>query len=157
MDKQFKIVTRHGETKSLFYVVNLDSDEIVYTGKTRQEAEDFINNHPRTNKPFNQIKIRARRWFNVRNGSTYHSVIVFVDGQFVGHCPYAYGYGENYLASALSLLQEGGWYNEKKNHLNLPSGIRPDSYDFMCDMRDLKDKFDIEVNQVNRKKELAFI
>lgn len=60
------------------------------------------------------VTVCGRRWFNARPGNTYHSVVVWVDGELVGVAPFEYGYGEQYLETARALLgdwlpAESGW------------------------------------------------
>ncbi len=50
------------------------------------------------------ITILGRRWFERVNGNTYHSVKVYVDGVLVGAVPFQYGYGDQYMQSASSIL-----------------------------------------------------
>jgi hypothetical protein len=52
------------------------------------------------------ILVQGRRWFDSINGNTYHSVSVEVDGEVVGVVPFAYGYDDQYLETALELLIE---------------------------------------------------
>lgn len=55
-------------------------------------------------------RIEARRWFSSTNGSTYHSVRLYIwsknlkDFVLMGHVPFRYGYGEAYYITAAGLL-----------------------------------------------------
>lgn len=98
------------------------------------------------------IKIRARKWFQKTYGNTYHSCKVFVDNNLIGHCPFTYGYGDQYMQTAHKLLQEAGYYPKTGNHLY--SGADKDYYEFQMDIRNNRDKFDIEAIDVFRKKDL---
>ena len=49
------------------------------------------------------IHVNARRW-NDRDGNTYHSVSVMVDGEHVGTAPFTYGYGDHFTHTAGVLL-----------------------------------------------------
>ena len=51
----------------------------------------------------------ARRWFNEWTGNTYHSVRIIVDGEEVFHCPYAYGYDQQYEQTAADWLEKNGF------------------------------------------------
>lgn len=52
------------------------------------------------------IEVYGRRWF--QRGNTYHSVHVYLDGKHALHVPYEYGYGSQYLQTAMDGLQERG-------------------------------------------------
>lgn len=54
------------------------------------------------------IHIDGRRWFQKTYGNTYHSVRIFKDGQLIAHVPYEYGYGEQFLQTALDWLRANG-------------------------------------------------
>ena len=89
------------------------------------------------------IVIEARRWFERTNGNTYHSVRVYVNGERVGHEPFAYGYGEQYLQTALHILQDAGvylhpftWAQFKHDMHNHPSNFVVTCADVGC-KRDL--------------------
>lgn len=53
---------------------------------------------------YKNITIIGRRWFDRKYGNTYHSVSVWVDGEFIGKNPYEYGYGDHYIQSAFVIL-----------------------------------------------------
>lgn len=99
-----------------------------------------------------KITIIAKRWFQKTYGNTYHSCRVLVDGAEIGYCPYTYGYGEQYLDTALALLQSAGIV--PKTDERLASGISKDIYDFRMDMRDNRDKYEVFCTDVNRKRDL---
>jgi hypothetical protein len=98
------------------------------------------------------ITINARRWFDRKNGNTYHSVEVHANGQFVGDEPFAYGYDDAYLQTAHEILQKAGIYKKTKERLK--SGMGKDLHDFMMDMREHRSKFTKSVSDVSRKKDL---
>jgi hypothetical protein len=52
------------------------------------------------------LTIIGRRWFNKRTGNTYHSATIIVDGEPVERVEYTYGYGDQYLDSAMNKLVE---------------------------------------------------
>jgi hypothetical protein len=54
------------------------------------------------------LHIEGRRWFQKTYGNTYHSVRIFKDGKEIAYLPYQYGYGEQYLQTALEWLQANG-------------------------------------------------
>jgi hypothetical protein len=60
------------------------------------------------------LHIEGRRWFQKTYGNTYHSVRIWQDGKQIAYLPYQYGYGEQWLQTALdwmranNLLPNGG-------------------------------------------------
>ncbi len=55
------------------------------------------------------IHIEGRRWFQKTWGNTYHSVRIFIDGQQAAYLPYQYGYGDQFLQTALDWLKANGY------------------------------------------------
>ena len=49
----------------------------------------------------------GRRWSG-KNGTTYHSVNVYIDGDYIGRVPFRYGYGSAYKNTAMEFLAEKG-------------------------------------------------
>lgn len=79
----------------------------------RVRVSDVIEATPSMAISFTAIHVEGRRWFDSTYGNTYHSVAVqleptFEPGQWVevAREPFTYGYGEQYLQTALELLQE---------------------------------------------------
>lgn len=95
--------------------------------------------------------IIARRWFDKKNGNTYHSVEVY-DGnnKFIGKNPFEYGYGDHYLQTAHEILQKKGHY--PKTDERYESGISKDYIKFLDDVRD--SKFLVSCTDVGRRKDL---
>ena len=52
------------------------------------------------------VHIEGRRWFERQNGNTYHSVRIFEDAKCIVHLPFTYGYGDQYLQTALDWLKK---------------------------------------------------
>ncbi len=100
------------------------------------------------------ITIIGRRWFQKTYGNTYHSVKVYVDGKLIGEEPFTYGYEDHYLQTAHAILQKVGVYPTTGMHSSLLSGADKDYYNFQQDMRNHRDKFVINVCDVQRKKDL---
>jgi len=50
------------------------------------------------------MHIEGRRWFERTNGNTYHSVRIFIEGEIIT-VPFTYGYGDQYLQTALEELR----------------------------------------------------
>lgn len=96
-----------------------------------------------SSKIFGQVIISGRRWFEKRNGNTYHSVTVYVDNQVVGREPFTYGYGDGYIQTGFELLQKAGYFKGK-------------SYmDFIYFKRDSNGRVITVVSDVARKKDLT--
>lgn len=92
----------------------------------------------------NWIVIIGRRWFERTNGNTYHSVCVWVDGEFVGGESFVYGYGDQYIQTAMTLLANC-------RYLNRPLD---DKWPFTTWCRDNDIKLVYTVADVGRKKDL---
>ena len=103
-------------------------------------------------KKIDQITIIGKRWFERSGGNTYHSCEVFVNGQSIGYKPFTYGYEEAYKQTALTILQEAGYF--KHTGESLKSGANKDYYEFTMDMRENRNKYVISVSDVSRKKDL---
>ncbi len=54
------------------------------------------------------LHIEGRRWFSRGPGNTYHSVRIWRDGVEVAYIPFAYGYGEGWLQTAVDWLRQNG-------------------------------------------------
>lgn len=55
------------------------------------------------------IMVFGKRWFDRVNGNTYYSVDAYVNGKHVGRIDYGYGYGDEYLQAATSMLARKGY------------------------------------------------
>lgn len=51
------------------------------------------------------MHIEGRRWFQTSNGNTYHSVRIFDGGFCIAFIKYEYGYGNQYLDTAIKWLR----------------------------------------------------
>jgi hypothetical protein len=54
------------------------------------------------------LHIEGRRWFQKTYGNTYHTVRIFVDGELVHTSERQYGYGDQFLQTALDWLKTNG-------------------------------------------------
>jgi hypothetical protein len=54
------------------------------------------------------IHIVARRWFQRGAGNTYHSVRIYRGGEELAYLPFSYGYGEQWLQTAIDWLRANG-------------------------------------------------
>lgn len=96
------------------------------------------------NKPQNIITVIGRRWFEKTNGNTYHSVEVYVNGEFLDKVSFAYGYGSHYTQTALEILYKHGVYERKDDNSMLWHIVKSDHNDLLID----------SVTDVMRKKDL---
>lgn len=103
-------------------------------------------------KKFSSVVIVGRRWFDKTYGNTYHTVSVTVDGRNLGKSEIHYGYGDQYIQTAHSMLQAAGYY--AKTGKSLSSGMDADYYAFSQDRMNHRDKFSIHVSDVSRKRDL---
>lgn len=88
-------------------------------------------------KNIKTLNIVGRRWFQKTYGNTYHAVKVYVNNEILIN-NFCYGYGSQYLQTAIELLQKAG-YNIKT----------------FLDLRSIKG-FTETVTDVQRKKDLIF-
>ena len=58
--------------------------------------------------PLKRLQIIGRRWFQKSAGNTYHTAEVWIDGEMVYHSPRQYGYGSQFLQTAISWLYSSG-------------------------------------------------
>lgn len=63
------------------------------------------------------MHIEGRRWFHKGPGNTYHSVRIFKDGALLVCLPYQYGYGEQWIETALEWLEANG-HIQRKHYAN---------------------------------------
>ncbi len=54
------------------------------------------------------LHIEGRRWFQRGPGNTYHSVRIYGNGELLATLPYQYGYGDQFLQTALDWLTANG-------------------------------------------------
>lgn len=91
-------------------------------------------------KKIETLVIRGRRWFQKLYGNTYHTVTVVVNGRIL-KSSIQYGYGNQYLVTAVDLLRENG-YDIHENNIEVLRSLKE-----LC-------KNDYEVVDVPRKKDL---
>jgi hypothetical protein len=56
-----------------------------------------------------KLHVEARRWFQKTYGNTYHSIRIYVNDEQVHHNPCNYGYGDQWLQTAIEWLHENGY------------------------------------------------
>ena len=87
------------------------------------------------------LTVIANKWFEKVNGNTYHSCEVYIDNRLIKREPFTYGYGEQYLQTALEILHEAGIATEYNILWKYQESIG-------------RDNCLIKVNEVSRKKDL---
>lgn len=55
------------------------------------------------------LTVLGRRWFDRRNGNTYHSATIVIDGQKICYIPFCYGYDGAYIDTAAQWLESNGY------------------------------------------------
>lgn len=55
------------------------------------------------------LHIEGRRWFQRTYGNTYHTVRIFIDGDLKYASEREYGYGDQFLQTALDWLKANGY------------------------------------------------
>lgn len=89
------------------------------------------------------IHIHGRRWFGRTNGSTYHTVEIWIDGEHVYKSNITYGYDNYYEQTAEEWLRNNGQIR----------GFRKDETVWQyCENRGIK--YVNEVDDVTRRKDL---
>jgi len=88
-----------------------DHNSLSYCIETAKENAAVLrrdaNAAGREYKPVS-IMVIGYRWFDRVNGNTYHSAMVYFDGQAVARAPFQYGYGDQYVSSALEIIRKAG-------------------------------------------------
>jgi len=64
------------------------------------------------------LTIIGRRWFDRKNGNTYCSAVMLVNGVAVGQTGPAYGYDDHYEWRAFSWLEANGFVTDRERHAN---------------------------------------
>jgi hypothetical protein len=102
---------------------------------------------PRKRKP-RVIHVSGRRWFQRGAGNTYHSVSVWVDGDCVYRCDFAYGYDRQYEYTAQGWLKVNGYLPGLEQHEGAPD----ECLWRYCERKGIK--LVSEVTDVTRRKDL---
>jgi len=84
-----------------------------------------------------QFTATARRWFDRRNGNTYHSVRItrHSDGATIA-CPFTYGYGDCYRQTALEAMHAAGWFPAKYDDKTCWCYERENNYPILWNVAD---------------------
>lgn len=67
-----------------------------------------------TQTTVNSITIIGRRWFQKLYGNTYHSAEIHLNGEFYASTGKHYGYGEQFLTTAMEQLAKDGIVDWKR-------------------------------------------
>ena len=94
------------------------------------------------------ITIIGKRWFERVNGNTYHSVIALVNGKQVVNVRFNYGYGDQYVQTAMKLLEVGKFLPNIEHYKN---GATESLWSY-CEKN--KIQYSQFVSDVQRKKDL---
>jgi hypothetical protein len=83
--------------------------------------------------PFKHLEIHGRRWVSGTHGNTYHTAEIFIDGKLVHKTKIDYGYGDQYIASAVEWLVKNKylpkmWLQEPIWHLRDDYGVQTKYY-----------------------------
>ena len=69
----------------------------------------------------NEIKrsvfVEGREWFDRTYGNSYFSARIWVDGKWIATLPFQYGYGDQYLSEAATVLKELGYLPDDSSAL----------------------------------------
>lgn len=66
--------------------------------------------------PVTDVEVYGYRWFQASFGNTYHTVIVFVNGNEIYRSPHmVYGYGDHYQQTALEQFAEWVGIEQPRN------------------------------------------
>lgn len=95
-----------------------------------------------------KYRIVGRRWFQRGPGNTYHSVTIFRDGEQIAYLPFAYGYGDQYIQTALDWLEDNGRIPARIPHP--ATGGKESGTRYLREVLGI----DYEVHDVDRKKDL---
>lgn len=144
-----EIIDKKELTKS--YVEDMKKDYIKKRNKEKVLTRE-MNKALEKNLGGKTVMFIARKWFDKINGNTYHSVEIYIDGQFIAKEPFAYGYGEQYKSTGLELLQKHGLLPD--SNFNKQSGVQLDYNLFSDFVYKNREKFVFSVTDVARKKDL---
>lgn len=102
----------------------LNNQHIWLRGRTltdiRSKIADLRRTHKAKQKIVNpkHIKIEGRRWFDKVNGNTYHTARILLDGVESIGVGYSYGYDQQYVDSAFSVLEGANLIRPRERYQN---------------------------------------
>jgi hypothetical protein len=102
----------------------------------------YMDSKIRVTKIPKRVEMIGRRWFERQNGNTYHSVEVYVDGQFVGKTDFQYGYDDQYIVTGFQILKEKGYFVNGE-YSDLREYNRNHNYPYLFSVSDVSRKKDL--------------
>lgn len=90
------------------------------------------------------LRIVGRRWFQKTYGNTYHTAEIILDGKTIHKTPISYGYGDQYLTSAVEWLQRVGLLPDNiTGHIGTRYLREESGYEFSYDVQDVPRQRDL--------------
>lgn len=90
------------------------------------------------------LRIVGRRWFQKTYGNTYHTAEIILDGKTIHKTPISYGYGDQYLTSAVEWLQSVGLLPDNiTGHIGTRYLRDESGYEFTYDVQDVPRQRDL--------------
>ncbi len=89
------------------------------------------------------IHIEGRRWFDRKNGNTYHSSKIYIDGNFFDRVRPQYGYDDHYITTAFELLQRVGKVEMESSHQAPWRYCQENGINFYSEVADVTRKGDL--------------
>jgi len=115
------------------------------------KVDGFYDVPERENNEIQSLVVIAQRWFDKAWGNTYHSCAVVLNGKEIGFIPFEYGYDEQYKNTALTILQNNGYFNSGEQCDN---GYPKDSENFHNFCIGNRDRVLFYCTDVDRKRDL---
>lgn len=94
------------------------------------------------------VVVVGKRWFDRKNGNTYFTALIIVDGKIAGNVGPSYGYGDQYVQAAGDFLESKGLIPEREKYSH---GGKPALW---MHLSDLGVEYVFTVADVGRKKDL---
>jgi hypothetical protein len=89
-------------------------------------------------KKVESIMVLGKRWFQRSYGNTYHRVEVYVNGESIGISKVTYGYGEQYIQTAMAMLKEKGYLKSMPEQMPLWKYCKEKGIDCSIQYKDVK-------------------
>lgn len=137
-----------------------------YSGETFRTADDLwiamrtaedLATHPACKDPSpprlpspvrgSTLHVRGIRWFDSRNGNTYHRATAILDGITIADVPFSYGYGDHFVDTAAEAIEAAGILTRERhaNGSREPLRVACDRLGIVLsvDVRDVKRRRDL--------------
>lgn len=88
------------------------------------------------------LHISARRW-NDSNGNTYHTALIYVDGEVFASVPFTYGYGSHYETTAEQAMRAAGLLKDKDERTALWNYCREHGVKYVSEVVDVTRRRDL--------------